>query len=96
MDFPLDLDRCEDSLCCAWEGYEERIPLGVDFLPIVFLKAGADYPSLLFQQSCVAIIQHFHELGRTFDVGEEEGDRAFGENCLLFVHRAIRDLTTDP
>jgi hypothetical protein len=68
-----------DRLGGACESHKEGVPLGVDFVAVPGGKDLAQDLALVGQQGRVALAERLEQLGRAFDIGEQESDRAFGQ-----------------
>jgi hypothetical protein len=75
-------ERCSGGECSrsGREGEEKGVALGVDLDAALRAARRADHPAMLGKRLCVALRPELvQELGRAFDVGEEESDGAAGE-----------------
>jgi hypothetical protein len=73
---PLGVGGGLSGGACAREDVEERVALGVDlFAPVARERLAQDAP-MLGEDLAVAIAELLEQLGRAFDVREQEGDRA--------------------
>ena len=68
----LRFHHAADRIDGAREDGKERITLGVDLAAVPACESGSQDLSLLIQQNGVLLAQPLEQLGRTFDVGEEE------------------------
>jgi hypothetical protein len=70
----------QETASRAWpKGHKEGVALGVDLMPVPFLKGPPQQLALFFQDSCILPAQLLQQAGGAFDIGEQEGDRAFGQ-----------------
>ena len=75
------LCRCGsgDRIMRATERDEERIALGVDLDAVVLGEGVTEHVPVRGEHVAVPVAEAAGELGRPFDVGEEEGDGSGGE-----------------
>jgi hypothetical protein len=73
----LRLGRRAGRLGGAREGHEEGVALGVDLTALPGGKGFAQDAALVSQQGGIALAQLLQQAGGAFDIGEQEGDRAF-------------------
>jgi hypothetical protein len=91
---PLRLGRRADRLGGAREGHEEGVSLRIDLTTLPGGKGLAQDAALVGQQRGIALAQLLQQAGGAFDIGEQEGDRAFRQrlegnlNRWLGIHRA--------
>jgi hypothetical protein len=68
-----------DSRCycigCPREGYKEFFPPAIHFVPVTLCESTAQDLAVLVQEGRIQVAQSLKQLGRTFNVGEKEGDR---------------------
>jgi len=76
---PLDLQRAQDRLLRARERHEERVTLGVNFVTGLPGNGRPDQAPVIGQNLDVLLPQRLDQPGRTFDIGEQEGNRAARE-----------------
>ena len=85
---PLGVDRGRDRRRRRREDDEERVALGADLEPVVGGPGGPEQVAMAVEHVAVGLgPELLDELGRAFDVGEQEGQGATGQDrCRRLGH----------
>jgi hypothetical protein len=87
----LSGNGCSHGVPSAGKHEEEGVALRVDLVSAVTPERLPEEPAVVSEHVSVAVTQLALEPGRSFDIREEEGDRATGElrrvryRCLVHV-----------
>ena len=84
---PLQVDRRCSAGARRVEHSKERVALGVDLLAAVRGKAGPDQPMMIGKHFRVSVAQARQQRCRTFDIGEEKGERLRGQQPKTSIRR---------